>query len=245
MNDPLYAIRPIAHIRSDLRERFGIPRQAGLAPDLTARIVFEEAFRKVEAVKGMESFSHLWLIWGFSETGIDMTEDPVRWSPLVTPPRLGGKVRAGVFATRSPYRPNSLGLSCVRLLRIDLSCEDAPVLMVGGADLLDGTPIYDIKPYVPYADCHPEASGGFAVSEKQSLQVIFPDTLLEKIPPEKPAAVLQILQQDPRGSYEKQPGYVYGLHFADCDIRFTVENGVLTVFDVLPYSSPGSVQKVK
>ena len=245
MHDLFYTIRPIARIRSDLRERFGIPRQAGLAPDLTARIIFEEHFRKEEAVKGMEAFSHLWLIWGFSETAVDMAEDPVRWSPLVTPPRLGGKIREGVFATRSPYRPNSLGLSCVRLLNIDLACENAPVLTVGGADLLDDTPVYDIKPYVPYADCHPEASGGFAVSETKSLQVIFPDPLLEKIPPEKRSAVLQILQQDPRGSYEKQPGYVYGLHFADCDIRFTVDGNVLTVFEVLPYSDPGSFNRVK
>lgn len=241
----LRPIRPIAHIYTDFQERFGIPRQAGLAEDLTGRIVFEPEFRDLNAVKDIEKFSHLWLIWEFSETCIDMTEDPVRWSATVTPPRLGGKIRSGVFATRSPYRPNSLGLSCVRLIRVDRKCQDAPVLFVGGADILNGTPVYDIKPYLPYTDCHPEASEGFAVKEKESLHVEFPSELLSGVAADKQQALLEILRQDPRGSYEKQPGYVYGLHFADYDIRFTVEDGTLTVFEVLPYKGSDRIRKIK
>ena len=237
--DNIYKIKPIAHIYTDFHERFGIPRQAGLAGDLTARIVFEPEFRNPDAVKGMEHFSYLWLIWGFSETALDMEETPVRWAPMVAPPRLGGKVKVGVFATRSPYRPNSMGLSSVKLLQIDVSCDQAPVLVVGGADILDHTPIYDIKPYVPYTDCHPDAAEGFAVSERISLQVDFPEDLLREVAPEKRPALLQVLAQDPRGSYEKQPGYVYGLRFAEYDIRFTVEEGVLRVFEVLPAGSEG------
>ena len=230
-------IRPIAYIYTDFHERFGIPRQAGLAEDLTARIVFEPEFRNPDAVKGIEQFSYLWLIWGFSETLINMEEDPAKWSPLVTPPRLGGKIKAGVFATRSPYRPNSLGLSSVKLLEVDLSRDLAPVLVVGGADILNRTPVYDIKPYIPYTDCHPDASGGFAVSERVSLKVEFPEELLKEVAEEKRKALLAVLAQDPRGSYEKQPGYVYGLRFADYDIRFIVEDGILRVYEVLPVSS--------
>lgn len=242
-----YTIKPVARIYTDFRERFGIPRQAGMIEELTARIIFEREFRDVRAVKGLEGFSHLWLIWRFSETAIDMTRDPVRWSALVTPPRLGGKTREGVFATRSPYRPNSLGLSSVRLLSVDTGSEDAPVLLVSGADILDGTPILDIKPYLPYTDCHPGALSGFSVSEERSVSVEFPDRLLGLIPEEKQQALLKILMQDPRGAYEKQPGYVYGLHFAGYDIRFTVENRVLRVFEVCPPdpADPGSFRKIK
>ena len=227
-------IRPIAHIHTDFHERFGIPRQAGLAPDLTARIVFEPEFRNEQALKGMEGFSHLWLIWGFTETFINMEETPVRWSPLVAPPRLGGKTKIGVFATRSPYRPNSLGLSSVKLLKVEREGTDAPYLVVGGADILDQTPIYDIKPYVPYSDCREDATGGFAVSERNTLQVEFPEELLQIVSEDKRLALLQILAQDPRGSYEKQPDYVYGLRFATYDIRFRVDNDrrILLVFDV-------------
>ena len=241
----LKTIKPIAYIYTDFHERFGIPRQAGLAEALTARIVFEPEFRDLNAVKDIEKFSHLWLIWEFTETCIDMTEEPVSWSSLVTPPRLGGKIRTGVFATRSPYRPNSLGLSCVRLLSVDRTCPDAPVLTVGGADILNGTPIYDIKPYIPYTDCHPEASEGFAVNEKESLHVEFPAELLSIVAADKQSALLEILKQDPRGSYEKQPGYVYGLRFADYDIRFSVEEGTLTVFEVLPYKDSDNIRKIK
>ena len=241
----LKIIKPIAYIYTDFHERFGIPRQAGLAETLTARIVFDPGFRDLNAVKDIEKFSHLWLIWEFTETCIDMTEDPVSWSSMVTPPRLGGKIRTGVFATRSPYRPNSLGLSCVRLLSVDRTCPDAPVLFVGGADILNGTPIYDIKPYIPYTDCHPEASEGFAVKEKESLHVEFPSALLSLVAEDKQQALIEILKQDPRGSYEKQPGYVYGLRFADYDIRFSVEEGTLTVFEVLPYKDSDNIRKIK
>ena len=227
-------IKPIAYIHTDFHERFGIPRQAGLAKDLVARVVFEPEFRSADALKGIEGFSHLWLIWEFTETHINMEETPVRWSAQVAPPRLGGKVKAGVWATRSPYRPNSLGLSSVALLRVVREGADAPYLEVGGADILDGTPVYDIKPYIPYTDCHPEAAGGFAVSEKITLQVEFPENLLRTVSKEKQSALLEILAQDPRGSYEKQPDYVYGLRFAEYDIRFRVDNDakILQVFDV-------------
>ena len=228
-----HIIKPIAHIFTDFNERFGIPRQPGLAGSLTARILFEEEFRDINSVKDIEGFSHLWLIWGFSETAINMHEDPVKWSPLVTPPRLGGKTKVGVFASRSPYRPNSLGLSSVRLLSVDLNCEDAPVLTVSGADILNGSPIYDIKPYIPYTDCHPDASSGFAVSQMSFLKVDFPEDLLAKVRSDKRQALLEVLTQDPRGSYEKQPGFMYGLSFADYDIRFTVEEDTLKVFDVI------------
>ena len=230
-------IKPVAHIYTDFNERFGIPRQPGLAKSLTARIVFEEEFRDINAIKDIEGFSYLWLIWDFSETAIDMEENPVRWSPLVTPPRLGGKTKVGVFASRSPYRPNSLGLSSVKLLNVDLTCDDAPVLIVSGADILNGTPIYDIKPYVPYTDCHPDAEGGFAVSQMAFLKVDFPEELLSLIDKDKQQALFEVLAQDPRGSYEKQPGYKYGLSFADYDVRFTVEGDTLKVFDVIEESS--------
>lgn len=241
-------IRPIAYIHTDFFERFGIPRQAGLAGDLTARIVFEPEFRKVQALKGIEGFSHLWLIWGFTETHINMEETPVNWSALVTPPRLGGKTKMGVFATRSPYRPNSLGLSSVKLLQVVREGEDAPYLVVGGADILDHTPIYDIKPYVPYTDCHEDAAGGFAVSETSTLQVEFPEELLQTVSEDKRSALLQVLGQDPRGSYEKQPDYVYGLRFAQYDIRFRVDNEkqLLQVFDVKEVGAKsGGLQKIK
>lgn len=228
-----YIIKPIARIYTDFNERFGIPRQAGLAGELTARIVFEKDFRDINAIRGIESFSHLWLIWNFSETRIDMSADPVKWSALVTPPRLGGKIKEGVFATRSPYRPNSLGLSSVKLLKVQPHTNEGPVLIVGGADILNGTEIFDIKPYLPYTDLHSDAAEGFSCSEKQFLNVSFPEELMSLIPQDKQEALLQVLRQDPRGSYEKQCGYVYGLSFSNFDIRFTVEDNILKVFEVL------------
>ena len=240
-----YLIKPIARIFTDFPQRFGIPRQSGLIPELKGRIVFEPQFRDVNAVKGIEGFSHLWLIWGFSETGIDMSEDPVQWSATVAPPRLGGKIRMGVFATRSPYRPNSLGLSSVRLESVEYGCTESPVLVVSGADLMDQTPIFDIKPYIPYSDSHPDAAGGFAVSRKDFLEVDFPEELLERIPSEKHSAVMSVLSQDPRGSYEKMPGYIYGLAFAGFDIRFTVTDGCLTVCGVEDRSETGGYSNVK
>ena len=232
----LYTIKPIAHIFTDFHERFGIPRQAGLASGLTAAIIFEEEFRDVHAIRGMEQFQYLWLIWSFSETQIDMSLEETRWSALVAPPRLGGKIKTGVFASRSPYRPNSLGLSSVKLLSIDCEAPDAPVLTVGGADILSGTAIFDIKPYLPYTDCHPDASNGYAVSSTELLQVDFPARLLELVAPDKRSALIAVLKQDPRGAYEKQPGYVYGLNFNNYDIRFTVTGNTLAVTDVLTHS---------
>ena len=243
--DDSYLIKPIAYIYTDFDQRFGIPRQAGLIPELTAQIVFEREFRDVSSIRGLEGFSHIWLIWGFSETRVDMTADKIQWSATVAPPRLGGREKVGVFAARSPYRPNSLGLSCVKLLSIDKEGAKAPVLYVGGADIMNATPVYDIKPYVPYSDSHPEASYGFAVSKNTFLEVEFPDDLLNIIPDCKRSALMKILAQDPRGSYEKSPGYVYGLSFAGFDIRFLVEGSILKVFDVISVISGNDTEHIK
>lgn len=217
----------IARMRSDFSAKFGIPRQSGLVEALRSTIVFEPEFRNADALRGIEDFSHLWIIWQFSEA--------VRqgWSPTVRPPRLGGNTRMGVFATRSPFRPNNLGLSCVKLLGVEQTAAYGIVLHVGGADLLDGTPIFDIKPYVSYADCHPEASGGFTdTAGEYLLKVDFPAGLLEILPPEKREAAIGVLSHDPRPSYQRKAGRVYGLTFAGFDIQFTVEEDVLTVQDV-------------
>ena len=221
-----YAIRPIAHIRCDLKEKFGVPRQAGIVEALEGRIVFEPEFRDPEALRGMEGFSHLWLIWQFSEA---VRQD---WSPTVRPPRLGGNTRLGVFATRSPFRPNALGLSCVRLLGLERDGELGTVLRVGGADLMDGTPIYDIKPYVPYADSHPEALSGFAPDAGKSLTVDFPQPLLERVPPEKREGLLGVLARDPRPRYQNDPERLYGLRFGEQNVKFTVDGDCLTVREV-------------
>ena len=220
-------IAPIARMRSDFAGKFGIPRQSGLVEELRSTVVFEPEFRNADALRGIEGFSHLWLIWQFSEA--------VRsgWSPTVRPPRLGGNARMGVFATRSPFRPNNLGLSCVRLLGVEETAEFGTVLHVGGADLMDGTPIFDIKPYIPYADCHPEALGGFTDTAGDFLlEVDFPDHLLSLLPGEKRQAAVAVLRHDPRPSYQRKPGRVYGLTFAGFDIRFTVEGELLTVVAV-------------
>lgn len=217
----------IARMRSDFSAKFGIPRQSGLVEALRSTIVFEPEFRNADALRGIEDFSHLWIIWQFSEA--------VRqgWSPTVRPPRLGGNTRMGVFATRSPFRPNNLGLSCVKLLGVEQTAAYGIVLHVGGADLLDGTPIFDIKPYVPYADCHPEASGGFTDTAGEFLlKVNFPAGLLALLPPEKREAAIGVLSHDPRPSYQRKAGRVYGLTFAGFDIQFTVEGDVLSVQDV-------------
>ena len=221
-----YAIRPIAHIRCDLKEKFGVPRQAGIVEALEGRIVFEPEFRDPEALRGMEGFSHLWLIWQFSEA---VRQD---WSPTVRPPRLGGNTRLGVFATRSPFRPNAMGLSCVRLLGLERDGELGTVLRVGGADLMDGTPIYDIKPYVPYADSHPEALSGFAPDAGKSLAVDFPQPLLERVPPEKREGILGVLARDPRPRYQNDPERLYGLRFGEQNVKFTVDGDRLTVREV-------------
>ncbi|MCQ2453634.1 MAG: tRNA (N6-threonylcarbamoyladenosine(37)-N6)-methyltransferase TrmO [Clostridia bacterium] len=219
-----HILHPIAYIHTDFKQKFGIPRQSGLVSELQAYIVFEPEFRRVEAVRGLEGFSHLWLIWEFSKTRVS------EFRPTVRPPRLGGNTRVGVFASRAPYRPNGLGLSCVKLTGIDLDAPEAPVLTVSGADLLDGTPIYDIKPYIPVADCHPEASEGYtAETRTHRLQVVFPQELLDKVPTEKRSALKGVLACDPRPGYEDAPETVYGLSFAGMDVGFRVENGILTV----------------
>lgn len=224
----------IAHIQTDFPTKFGIPRQSGLVKELEGRIVFIPPYRNPDAVRGLEGFSHIWLIWQFSES--------VRegWSATVRPPRLGGNVRMGVFATRSPFRPNPIGLSCVRLEGIDFGGAEGPVLRVRGADMLNGTPIYDIKPYLPFVDSHPEATGGFAAPvAAHALRVEFPPRLLECVPEHARAALVEVLSQDPRPSYQDDPSRLYGLPFAGVDVRFTVEGDVLTVREVAPYEEMG------
>lgn len=220
-------ITPIAHIHSDFKEKFGIPRQSGLVESLRAEVIFTPPYRVPEAVRGLEDFSHIWLIWEFSQARRES------WSPTVRPPRLGGNRRVGVFATRSPFRPNSLGLSAVRLESVEADTPQGPVLHVSGADLLDGTPIYDIKPYIPYADAHPEASGGFTDrTPRPLLAVDCPPALLERVPTEKREALLALLAQDPRPSYQEDPGRVYGMAFAEFQVRFTVDGGKLRVVEI-------------
>lgn len=219
-------IRPIARIRCDLREKFGVPRQAGIVEDLEGRIVFEPDFRNADALRGLEGFSHLWLIWQFSE---NLRQD---WSPTVRPPRLGGNARLGVFATRSSFRPNALGLSCVKLLGIEPEGPEGPTLRIAGADLMDGTPIFDVKPYLPYADCHPEALSGFAPDSGATLTVEFPPALEARVPAEKRAALRGVLANDPRPRYHDDPERVYGLRFGEQNVKFTVDGSCLTVRDV-------------
>ncbi len=220
-------ITPVAYIRSDLKEKFGIPRQSGLVPSLRADVVFTPPYRVPEAVRGLEDFSHVWLIWEFSRARRES------WSPTVRPPRLGGNRRLGVFATRSPFRPNALGLSAVRLDAVEPDTPQGPILHVSGADLLDGTPIYDIKPYIPYADAIPEASGGFTDRvDRLLLAVDCPPDLLERVPPEKREALLAVLAQDPRPSYQEDPDRVYGMAFAGLQVRFTAGGNMLTVREI-------------
>ena len=221
------SIQIIARMHSDFATKFGIPRQSGLVEELKSTIVFEPEFRNPDALRGIEDFSHLWIIWQFSEAV--RTE----WSPTVRPPRLGGNTRMGVFATRSPFRPNNLGLSSVKLLGVEHTEKYGTVLHVGGADLMDGTPIFDIKPYIPYGDCHPEATGGFTDTAGEFLlQVEFPEKLLNKLPADKRSAAIGVLSHDPRPSYLRKPDRVYGLAFAGFDIRFKVKDDVLTVEEV-------------
>ena len=223
-----HTLRVIARIHSDFQEKFGIPRQSGLVEELQARVVFEPPYRNPDALRGLEEFSHIWLIWQFSRAARE------GFSPTVRPPRLGGNQRLGVFATRSPFRPNPIGLSLVRLVEIGQDREAGPVLLVAGADLLDGTPIYDIKPYLPYADCRPEAGGGFTGrTPRQILEVVCPPKLLERAPPEKRRALLGVLAQDPRPSYQDDPERVYGMAFAGLNVKFTVSGRRLAVLEIL------------
>ena len=217
----------IAHIHTDFPTKFGIPRQSGLVDSLKATITFVPKYRDPNALRGIEGYSHLWLIWKFSEA---VREE---WSPTVRPPRLGGNVSMGVFATRSPFRPNPIGLSCVRLEKVEYDTPDGPTLHIAGADLMDGTPIYDIKPYLPYVDSHPEATGGFAHEVKDyALEVEFPEALLKLIPEAKREALIEILRQDPRPGYKRNDGRPFGIAYAGRDVRFTVTDGLLTVIEV-------------
>lgn len=222
-----YILKPIAYIHSDFPEKFGIPRQSGLIDELSATITFQPSYSDPAALRGLEDYSHIWLIWGFS-----MSADK-DWAPTVRPPRLGGNLRKGVFATRSPFRPNPLGLSSVRLISIDLASKSGPVLYVDGADLMDGTPIFDIKPYLPYVDSHPEASEGFGgLVKNKSLIVDCPLKWLNTIPPKHRQPLMAILAQDPRPSYQHDSNRIYGMKYADMDVKFCVEKETLHVCSI-------------
>ena len=217
----------IAHIRTDFPEKFGIPRQSSVLEKLTARVEFTEAYSNPDFIRGIEGFSHLWLIWDFSEVPKEKTP-----SPTVRPPRLGGNKRLGVFATRSPFRPNPIGLSSVRLIRVENLKNGAKSLVVSGADLVDGTPIYDIKPYLAYTDSHPDAAGGFTEEKWRELSVVFPEALLKKIPEEKREGLIAALSADPRPPYQNDPGRVYKMAFAGKTVSFRVEEQNLIVTEV-------------
>lgn len=222
-------MKVIGHIRTDFPSKFGIPRQSGLIDGLKGKIILEPEYRNPQVYKGIEEFSHIWLLWEFSEAKKE------HWSATVKPPRLGGKTRMGVFATRAPFRPNNIGLSCVKLDRVEQDEKDGPVLWVVGVDLLDGTPIYDIKPYIPLTDCHPEASEGYTKETKiHELKVEFPEELLNQYPEEKRQAVLGILAQDPRPTYFQDPERVYGVPFAGFDVKFRVDGDTLVVCGLEP-----------
>lgn len=222
-----FTVKPIAYIQTDFKEKFGIPRQSGRAPSLTSKIVFTDEYKNPDALREIEGFSHLWLLFDFSKA------HKAEWSPTVRPPRLGGNKRVGVFASRSPFRPNPIGLSCVKLVKVDENERDGVFLLVSGADLLDGTPILDIKPYLPFADCIPEATAGYAEAHKTDrLQVNFPQEYLVLIPVEKREGLLDCLADDPRPSYQED-GRTYGMRFADYEIKFTVQGNLLQVIDVL------------
>lgn len=221
-------MRIIARIHNDFPTKFGLPRQSGLVSELRSVIVFEPEYRVPEALRGIEGYSHLWLIWQFHQAERDT------WLPTVRPPRLGGNARMGVFATRSPFRPNPIGLSSVKLEEVRQEKGLGTVLVVSGADLMDGTPIYDVKPYLPYADCHPEATGGFAHEVKDyALEVVIPEELLAKVPEDKREALRGVLAQDPRPGYQRDPERTYGFEFAALEVRFRVTEGVLTVTDII------------
>ena len=222
-------MKVIAHIRNDFSQKFGIPRQSALVPQVVSKIVFTEEYRNADALRGLEGYSHLWLIWYFSAFDGD------GWSPTVRPPRLGGNKRMGVFATRSPNRPNPIGLSSVKIEKILLSSPEGPILFVSGADLLDGTPIFDIKPYLPYTDSHPEAAGGFAFKPGEgTVSVCCDEALLTELEPDKKEALLALLAQDPRPAYQEDPTRVYGFGFAGFEVKFTVAGDTLTVQEILP-----------
>ena len=219
-------MEPIAHIRTDFGTKFGVPRQSGIVSKLVGRIVMEPKYRVREAFRGLEEFSHLWLIWHFSEIKKE------EWSPTVRPPKLGGNKRVGVFATRSPFRPNSIGLSSVKLKKIDFEAADGPVLWVEGADLMDNTPIFDIKPYLPFTDSHPEAKGGFTdevLRTEEKLEIVNPEAIGRLMPNDKAEALIEVLKNDPRPQYHEDKDRIYGIDFCGNDIRFRVEGNQLTI----------------
>lgn len=227
MGNDMPTLKPIARIKNDFNEKFGVPRQSGLAPSVISKIIFEKDFSDKNMIRGIGQFSHLWLIWGFSECGES------DWSATVRPPRLGGNKRMGVFATRSPFRPNHLALSAVKLEGTE-ETDGKTALLISGADILNGSPVYDIKPYIPYSDSIPDAAGGFAEENKgHRLTVIFSENTLETVAPEKRAAVREILSLDPRPAYNDDPQRVYGTSFGEYNIKFKVSNGILTVTEVL------------
>jgi len=217
-------IKPIAFMKSDFKTKFGIPRQAGLTPELISRIEFESEYRNPDAIRGLENFSHIWIIWEFSENSKE------NWAATVRPPRFGGNERIGVLATRSPYRPNNLGLSCVEIESIDLEAAGGPFINVKGADLMDGTPIFDIKPYIPYSDCLPNATKAFASRPDPKLEVIFPDKI--DFPTDKLETLKKILSLDPRPAYQNDPDRIYGFVFADYEIKFKVDNNKVIVKEI-------------
>ncbi|MBR3730291.1 MAG: tRNA (N6-threonylcarbamoyladenosine(37)-N6)-methyltransferase TrmO [Bacteroidales bacterium] len=220
-------MKTIARIHTDFPTKFGIPRQSGIIASLQATIVFEPEYRNPDAVRGLEDFSHIWLLWQFSEAVRD------NWSPTVRPPRLGGNVRKGVFATRSPFRPNPIGLSSVKLEKVEIDPKFGPILHVSGADLMDGTPIYDIKPYIAYTDSHPEAVSGFATTPAEFLlEVSFPESLLQKVPESQRKSLTDVLAHDPRPQYQDDPDRVYGMAFGGMEVKFKVEERLLTVVEI-------------
>ncbi|MDY5613357.1 tRNA (N6-threonylcarbamoyladenosine(37)-N6)-methyltransferase TrmO [Dysosmobacter sp.] len=226
-----FSMKVIARIHSDFATKFGVPRQSGLVDALESTIVFEPEYRNPDALRGLDGFSHLWLVWVFDQAVRQV------WSPTVRPPRLGGNQRMGVFATRSPFRPNPIALSCVRLAGIERTADQGTVLRVRGADLMDGTPILDIKPYIPYSDSRPEALGGFAAAPAgEVLEVIIPQELLERVPADRREALRGVLAQDPRPHYQDDPERVYGFCFAGLEVKFTVDGDLLTVRDISPFS---------
>ena len=220
-------MKVIAHIHTDFPTKFGIPRQSGIIASLQGRIVFEPEYRIAEAVRGLEDFSYIWILWEFSKTVRDT------WSPTVRPPRLGGNIRKGVFATRSPFRPNPIGLSSVRLEKVDIDAKLGPVLYVSGADMMDGTPIYDIKPYIAYTDSHPDAASGFAsIPAEYLLEVNISDTMLQSVHENQRESLIDVLAHDPRPQYQNDPERVYGMAFGDVEVKFKVDRGLLTVLQI-------------
>lgn len=230
-------LKTIAKIHTDFPAKFGLPRQSGIVDELCGTILFEPAYRNPDALRGLEGYSHLWILWGFSgnfASAKNNTDNNDSWSPTVRPPRLGGNRKVGVFSTRSPNRPNKIGLSCVRIQSIEYDGEQAPTIRVAGIDMMDGTPVYDIKPYLPYVDSHPEASGGFAAEHlDDNLEVEFPEELLRKIPLEKRDALLKVLEQDPRPSYHHDEKREYGFEFAGFEVKFTVSEDKAIVYNVI------------